>query len=266
MSHLHVPDGVLPLWLVAAGWIAALALIALSSRLSRNTSARRRVPLLAVVSALMLVAMSSEIVPIAYHINFTVVAGAILGPVLAPIAAFITVTMLALLGHGGVTVIGLNTLIITAEMVLGSLLFRTLAAALGRRRAGIAGGIATVLTLATTTAMLVGIVWLGGGGAATVRETGALDPSHMRFANPLSGRVFSVGLFGGGEKAPAGAGQQTLSVSRFAAVVFTIGPIGWLLEALVSGLALSYIARVRPTLLWSGTTGRITDDPTPEQR
>ncbi|MGB4592451.1 MAG: hypothetical protein WBI63_01585, partial [Coriobacteriia bacterium] len=58
----------------------------------------------------------------------------------------------------------------------------------------------------------------------------------------------SVGLFSGGEHAGSGG----LSVGRFAAVVYTLGPIGWLLEALVTAGILGYVARVRPTLVFAG--------------
>jgi len=263
MSHIHIPDGVLPLMLWLPGWILALALVTLAGRLAERSQVRRKVPLLAVVSALMLVAMSSEIVPLAYHVNLTVIAGVLLGPVLSVIAAFIVEVVLAMLGHGGVTVLGLNTLMISAEMVLGWALFRLLVHVLSRKRVRWAAFIATVLTLATTTTLLVGLVALAGGGAATARETGALSPATMTFANPLSGGVFSTGLFSGGEggtRASAGkgaasgssSGAGSLSVKRFAAVVYTLGPLGWLLEALITAWVLSYIGRVRPGLLWDG--------------
>jgi len=125
-----------------------------------------------------------------------------------------------------------------------------------------------VLTLATTTTLLVGLVALAGGGAATTRETGALDAQRMTFANPLSGGVFRAGLLSGEKGSPgvstssAGAtgtggesgaqGTAPLSVGRFAAVVYTLGPIGWLIEALITAWVLGYVARVRPGLLWDG--------------
>jgi cobalt/nickel transport system permease protein len=235
--------------------VVALALLWSTSALAGRES-RRKVPLVAVVSAVMLVAMSSEIVPIAYHINLTVAAGALVGPVLAPVVAFIVVLVLALLGHGGITVVGLNMLVITAEMAIGWGLFHLAARLLGRRRISAAAGVATVLTLALTTSMVVGIVWLGGTGAA-VRETGALDPSTLKFSSPLAGGLFSQGLFSGGEK-PAEKPSRGLSVRRFASVVFVLGPVGWLLEAFVTAFVLGYVAQVRPALLFGG--------PRPERR
>ena len=250
VSHIHIPDGVLPAWLVVAGWVGALVLVWYASRRARAADVRRKVPLLGVVAALVLVAMSTEIVPLAYHVNLTVVAGVLLGPWLGAIAAFIVVIVLALLGHGGVTVIGLNTIMIAAEMALGWALFRPLVGMLGRSRIRWAAGIATVLTLAVTTTMLVGLVALAGGGAATGRETGALDPASLTFANPFGGGVVSVNTLRG-EAAPTPPAAP-LSVARFAAVVYVLGPIGWLLEALVTAAVLGYVARVRPQLVLSG--------------
>lgn len=264
MSHIHIPDGVLPIWLVASGWLLTLVLVFVASRVSQRHEMRRKVPLIGVVSALMLVAMSSEIVPLAYHINLTVVGGILLGPVLSVIAAFIVEVVLAMLGHGGVTVIGLNTLIVGAEMVLGWAFFRAFIRLLSRKRAGLAAGITTVITLAITTTALVGIVWIGGS-AATTRETGALDPADLKFENPFSSGVFSVGLFAGGHEHAAEEDTATadahvhdhaeaapLSVGRFAAVVYTLGPIGWAIEALITAGIIRYVSRVRPTLVFSG--------------
>lgn len=260
MSHIHIPDGVLPVWLWVAGWLAALALVWIAAAVARRGDVRRKVPLLGVVSALVLVSMSSEIVPIAYHVNLTVVAGVLLGPWLAIIAAFIVEVVLALLGHGGVTVIGLNTLVIGGEMVIGWGLFRLLVLALGRDRVRWSAAIATVLTLAITTTAFLGIVALAGGGAAASRETGALDPTTLTFRNPFGDGVFAVNTLKGEGGSPA-APDAGLSVARFAAVVYTLGPIGWLIEALVTAAALGYVARVRPGLVFDGaldTNARVT--------
>lgn len=258
MSHIHIPDGVLPVWLWAGGWFVALALVGIAGAVAQRTDARRKVPLLGVVSALMLVAMSSEIVPIAYHINLTVVAGVLLGPLLGIVAAFIVEIILAMLGHGGVTVLGLNTLLVATEIVVGWALFRGGVRLLTARRVRIAAGVATVAALALTTTALVGLVWLGGN-AATARESGALDPATLRFDNPFAQGVFRAGLFSGGEEehgeptaTSEHAEERSLSVGRFAAVVYTLGPIGWLIEALVTAAILGYVARVRPSLILRG--------------
>jgi cobalt/nickel transport system permease protein len=250
VSHIHIPDGVLPTWLWAAGWVLASALVAIASRVSERHDVSRKIPLLGVVSALVLVAMSSEIVPIAYHVNLTVLAGVLLGPWLAIVSAFVVQVTLALLGHGGVTVVGLNTLMTATEMVLGWLLFRGLVRALGRPRVRLSAVVATVLTLALATSLLVGIVAIAGA-EGTERETGALDPGTLTFAAPFTDGVVEIGLFSGGEDTHEDGGG-TLSVGRFATVVFTLGPLGWLIEALVTAGIIGYVATVRPSLIFKG--------------
>jgi len=268
MSHIHIPDGVLPVWLWLIGWIGAAILVGVMGRIALADDYRRKVPMLGVIAALMMVAMSSEIIPIAYHINLTVLGGILLGPVLAPIAAFIVVTTLALIGHGGVTVIGLNTIVIFSEMLVGWMLFRALIGLFGKGRASIAAFATTIPSLALSTLLLVGIVWLGGGGDLTARETGALDPGDMRFENPFGDGVFKLKLLGGDDHGHdqehghehehdhahdhAHEEEKTLSVTRFATVVFTLGPIGWLLEGLIIAAIIGFIAQARPSLVFEG--------------
>ncbi len=258
MSHIHIPDGVLPLWLWAAGWAVALVMVFFAARAASRTEVRRKVPLVGVIAALMIVAMSSEIVPIAYHVNLSVIGGILLGPPLSIIAAFIVVVVLAMLGHGGVTVVGLNAAVIGAEMVLGWMLFRMVVRALGATRAGLSAGLATVVTLALTTTMVVGIVWLAGAGEAAERETGALDPATMRFENPFAGGLLSLGLASDehGHDEEVGEAHDesegSLSAARFATVVYVLGPFGWLLEALVTAGIIGYVAHVRPAMVFRG--------------
>ena len=102
MSHIHIPDGVLPLWLVLAGWaLTALGVGLAAYRLRNETS--RGVPLLGVMAAVMLVSMSTEIVPIAYHLNLSVLAGIILGPAYGILAALVVNLFLALFGAASQT-------------------------------------------------------------------------------------------------------------------------------------------------------------------
>ncbi|MDI6692324.1 MAG: energy-coupling factor ABC transporter permease [Anaerosomatales bacterium] len=250
MTHIHIPDGVLPVWLWGGGWMLAILALLVADRASRRYETRRRLPLVGIVSALVIVAMSSEVVPIAYHMNLTVLAGALLGPALAVVSAFVVQVVLAALGHGGVTIIGLNTLMTAAEMCLGWALLQGGIRLFGLPRAGRVAAAATVLTLFVTTTLLVGIVALSGVTQATGRETGALDPQNLTFASPFSEGVVHVGLFSGGEshEQPPETGSG-LGLKRFATVVYTLGSIGWVLEALVTAAIVSYLSRVRPSLL-----------------
>lgn len=229
MSHLHAPDGVLPLWLWLLGWAVTLAAVTIASRIARRADIRRRLPLLSIVAAFMLVAMSAEVVPLAYHVNLTVIGGVLLGPALSVIATFIVELMLALLGHGGVTVIGVNTIVLSAEMIAGSLLFRWFVRVLGRRRLRPAAFGATVLGLALSTSLLVGVVALAATSLPAKEEDVARAEAHAGHADE----------------------HIDLSPGRFAATVYTLGPVGWIAEALLTAWVLGYVDRVRPGLLWS---------------
>jgi hypothetical protein len=60
-----------------------------------------------------------------------------------------------------------------------------------------------------------------------------------------------VNTLRGAEPAPA-TPASPLSIGRFALVVYTLGPIGWLIEALVTASILGYAMRVRPQLVLGG--------------
>ena len=218
MTHMHIPDGVLPVGL----WVLGLLLMALAVAFIlvrlRGMDMARKIPLLGAVSAVMLVAMSLEILPLAYHINLSVVAGILLGPALGFLAAFITNLMLALMGHGGITVIGLNTLLLGSEAILGHTLFY-----LFKKRLPVfwSAAIATVLTLIMTTLALIGIV-----------AASHIDPELISH---------------GGEHGLRQGGQA--SVRTFAFMVVSLGSIGWIIEAAITGAVVKFISQVKPDLL-----------------
>jgi cobalt/nickel transport system permease protein len=223
MTHMHIPDGILPVWL----WLSGLFLMALALSISvvslRSMDAKKKIPLLGAVSAVMLVAMSLEILPIAYHINLSVVAGILLGPALGFVAAFITNLILALMGHGGITVVGLNTLLLGAEAVLGHVLFSLMGQRLPVfwRAASV-----TVLTLFATTLLLIGIV----------------SVSHIDVYAVLHDH--GAGIHDHEASDPA--------ISTFAIIVLSLGSIGWFIEAAITGAVVKFVAQVKPELLRHG--------------
>lgn len=246
MSHIHIPDGVLPLWLIGLGWLVTAILVTAAIVALRHADRARIVPQAGVVSALVIAAMSTEIVPIAYHVNLTVLAGIVLGPWTSIVAALVINSILALFGHGGVTVVGLNTVVIGAEMSLGWLLFAAFAR-VWRGRLGFAAGLATLVTLFLSTSLMIGVVALSQVGLGEARDTGALNPSTLSFSNP-----FGEGLFANRIVTPEHEGETVtshLSLARFATAVYLLGAIGWTIEALIVGYLVAFIARVRPGLL-----------------
>lgn len=236
MTHIHLPDGVLPWWVWAGGIVVAIAWVVLAGWLmGRRADADRRVPMVAVIAALMVVSMSIPIPLLGYHVNLSVVAGALLGPLLAPIAAAIVQITLLATGHGGVTTVGLNAAVLSLEMVVGWLLVRGISSVVGGRwRAGTVVAIAVVLTLALSTSAVVGIV-------STAGDT---IPTHSEEVHGEGGGHAEDVHNEGGEHA-----EEVQPLRTFAVTLFSLGSIGWLLEAAISALIFNFIARVRPRLL-----------------
>ncbi len=214
MTHMHIPDGILPVWLWVSGVILMASILGFSLLQLRSMDMKRKIPLLGAVTAAMLVAMSLEIFIIGYHVNLSVVAGILLGPALGFVAAFIANLILAFMGHGGITVIGLNTILLGSEAALGHAFFFLL-----RKRLPVpwCAAAAAVLTLSVTTLLLIGIVAI----------------SHV---NPA--------VFGHEEEHAVRD-----SVRMFAVVVFSLGSIGWIIEAAITGAVVKFISQVKPDLL-----------------
>lgn len=212
MSHLHLPDGILPLWLILAGWAVTLSVLCATLGLSRRLDLSRRLPRLGFVAALMVLVMSAEILPLAYHLDLSALAGILLGPAVGAIAALVVSLILAFLGHGGLTVVGLNAPLLALEIGLGGALFRLLRRL--RLAAPLAAALATLLALAASTGAMVGVVWLSRLDPARLLEHG--QPAHF---------------------------------GQFVRLVFGLGSVGWLLEALLTAGIVRYMARVRPGLL-----------------
>ncbi|HNT61038.1 MAG TPA: energy-coupling factor ABC transporter permease, partial [Candidatus Bilamarchaeaceae archaeon] len=68
--HIHLPDGVLPVWLWAAGLAIAAITVAFSAFMLRK-GLNKKAAMIGVFAALMLVAMNIPLGPIPYHINLT---------------------------------------------------------------------------------------------------------------------------------------------------------------------------------------------------
>jgi len=236
MSHIHLPDGVLPVWLWASGFIVVILIWAILLRSMRKEDLTRRFPLLGMMAAVMVLGASVEIVPIAYHVNLTVISGILLGPSLIFLATFVVNTILALFGHGGITVIGLNTLILSIEGILGYFLFHLSWKLL--KRLAPAVFLATFIALFCSTSAMIGVVSLG--------------ISHYdELIHQEKGRGI-IGFEFGKEKEehhPIQPAERKINLGRFIAIVLPLGFIGWVLEGVITTLIARYIRRLRPDLL-----------------
>jgi ABC-type Co2+ transport system permease subunit len=247
-----VPDGVLPWWLSAGGWLIAAVLIAFALRRLRGVSATRMVPLVAVMTALMVVVMSLELVPIGYELHLTVLTGMIVGPWYGVVAAFLFNILRALIGDGAFTNLGLNTCIIWLEIALGAALWSALRPLAQRRSPALAAGIATFTALLLATAVFVGVIALSTVDPVRVAETGVYDVRAGGLKeSPLSGGLFGVHFLEGEGEAGDGAGAENTPVglAAFAGVFFVLAAAGALIESVITGAVVSFIAKVRPHLL-----------------
>jgi len=243
MSHLHIPDGVLPLWLWLVGLLLMITLLAFALALARKKEIRKKLPLLGFTAALMLIGMSLEVVPIAYHLNLSVLAGILLGPAMAFIASFLVNFMLGLVGHGGLTVVGLNTLILGLETFSGYWLFRLFQRVL---KPALASGISVLFTLFLTTSLVIGLVAATRLNPAEIREGPKIGHSGGKALLSFPGNAHHHE-----EERTAELSRPTISLATFAAGVYLLGSIGWILEALVAAFIVHFLKQVKPEMISS---------------
>lgn len=213
MTHLHIADGVLPPWLWASGLAVALLLALVASYRHRHDRADR-LALLSALCAVMLAAMSVPLGPFG-HLSLAPLVGILLGPGAGFLAALVVNAILALLGHGGLTVVGLNSLIVGTSTVAARPVY-----VLVRRHAapGRAGAVAAVVANALSIAVLCGVLMLAARGDRPLAIEGA----------PADARA---------------------SVQRFVLFSSPFWALGVVAEAIVTASVLTFLARVRPELV-----------------
>jgi cobalt/nickel transport system permease protein len=187
MSHLHLPDGVVPAWLWVAGWV--LAVIAGAIGFRREATTPQRVARVGALSAVMLAAMAIELPlgPVEFHLTLAGPFGVLLGGFGAFHVALVSGAILAFAGHGGFSLIGLNAIVLGLEGAVASLVYPWLA----RGRAA-----APAMAGATAVARLVaGGLWILIMAIATdarARDTGM--PARYLLLTSLSIPLLALGL------------------------------------------------------------------------
>ncbi len=224
MSHLHVPDGLLPIWLWAPGFLLVLGLLVLSGR----SATPQRVAYQGALGALMLAANALPLGPLEYHLTLSGPVGILLGPAGAFQAAFAVSAILALLGHGGLTVVGLNALVMGAGAATAYPVYSALVSALKPRWA-MAWGTAAGQAVAGGLWLLV--------MAATVRFAPALG------AAPALHEVSALSQ---------AAAHPAARLEVLAAFAFPLWLVGVAVEAAVAWGIGRFLERVHPALLPGG--------------
>jgi ABC-type Co2+ transport system permease subunit len=170
----------------------------------------------------MLAANALPLGPLEYHLTLSGPIGILLGPAGAFQAAFAVSAILALFGHGGFTVVGLNTLVLGAGAAIARPVYTALAAIV-RPRTAMAWGTAAGQAVAGGLWLLV--------MAATVRfastRLGAAELGHR--VEPSGGRL-----------------------EVMAAFAFPLWLVGMAVEAMVAWGIGHFLERVHPALLPGG--------------
>jgi cobalt/nickel transport system permease protein len=156
VSHLHIPDGVLPplVWIVGA--LLAVLALAWSLRVTR-AQGPREIAFQSALGGIMLAVMAIPVPITAFDYCMTLAGpvGVLLGAAGAFQASFVVTVILALMGQGGFSVIGLNTLVLGT----GAALARPLYVALVRRWSPAASmAAATAVSQLFSSALWVGIL------------------------------------------------------------------------------------------------------------
>ncbi len=227
MSHLHIPDGILPIWLWVLGYvIVGIYFLVVFKHLKQKPNPKK-LAVTSVLGALMLLSMSIPIpFVLPYHLNLSTLLGILTGPLYAGLAIFSVNLIISLAGHGGITIVGLNTIILTLEATVAFLLFRFLRR--NFKKIFPVAFISTFIALVISTFLTVGTV------SAGTQDVKFLPGQHHH----------KCGACNQPGKAP-----ETFDLKRFIMLILITGGLGWTLESFISGFIISYINRVKPDLL-----------------
>ncbi len=234
MSHIHIPDGIIPPFLWIAGYLITIAIIFMIIRKINPEEARKKIPFTGLAAAIMLIGMSVPLFIIPVHLSLAVLTGILVGPSLGFLAVFAVNITLALFGHGGITVAGINTLVIGSEVLIGYYLFNAL-----KNRISLFGGafMATVLAVMVSLSMMVGLVAYTAGVAEALPHG---NDEHHDCAFHTEDHEEEI--------SHAVEGVSYFFFSGWAAL-FMIVTAGLVLEASATGLIIRYFSKVRPDLL-----------------
>ena len=161
MSHLHIPDGVLPPLVWIAGLLLALIGVLVSAAFTRGVGPQR-IAFQSALGGLMLAVMAIPVPITAFDYCMTLAGpvGILLGPASTFQVSFVVTVILALMGQGGFTVIGLNALVLGLGAMSARPIYGMLA---GRMKRPHAVAIATAVSQLLSSAL-----WIAEIGRAHV--------------------------------------------------------------------------------------------------
>lgn len=159
---MHIPDGLLPLPAVLGGFVATgIATWYALRQINRSSNPRAGIPKAALLSAAFFV-LSSIAIPIppaSVHLTLCGMLGVLLGVYAVPAILIGLFLQAILFGHGGITTLGVNGIMLGAPALMAMMLFRIgTAKCQSERCALIIGGFAGALGAALAVLIFAGIV------------------------------------------------------------------------------------------------------------
>ncbi|MBZ3935047.1 CbiM family transporter [Methanimicrococcus blatticola] len=229
---MHISDGILPTWVLAAGWILTIILLVVSIAWSKKQvgNLTEKVPQAAVMTAALFVACMFRIPvpPTSLHLMLAGLAGIMLGP-LAFVCIFISLLLQAiLLQFGGITVLGVNSLLMGVPALCGYLVFMALSKT--KSPSWLSGAVTSFIAVTITT-ILLGIIFYVSGV-----DFGSLGAMLDRVSGiPILSNIADVL-------------QNTPGLLTFFMIFLMNIPL-MLAEAVISAFILPFIEKVKPEML-----------------
>lgn len=124
---MHLPDGLIPVWICGTGYgLTGLLTWFSLGQINRQVDPRQGIPKAALLTAAFFVASSLRIPlpPASVHLVLNGLLGVVLGYYAVPAIVAGLFLQAVLLGHGGLTTLGLNTLIMGVPALLAYFLFQ----------------------------------------------------------------------------------------------------------------------------------------------
>ncbi len=240
MSHIHFPDGIIPLYIWIPAYLVTFGIIFLITKTIEKEKIKKLLPLTGIAAALMLIGMSVPLVIIPVHLSLAVLTGILIGPKLGFVVVFVVGLILASFGHGGITIVGINTLVIGSEVFVGSMLFRLL----GKKKKLLGVVFSTVIALVISLALMVSVVGYTAG------FENALPHTHLEHSHEHEEHIDHH------EDHHEHSGELEESISNINYLFFSgwvalilIFVFGIALETIVTSLIVMFFYKVRPSLI-----------------
>ena len=160
---MHIPDGILPVSVTAAGYAAAAAVTWYSLRkIKQKEDPRQDIPKASLMTAAFFVVtlIHIPIPPTSVHLVLNGLMGALLGYYAFPAILIGLFFQAVMFGHGGLTTLGVNAIIMGLPAIIAAYIFRLrkIGNTDGPRKNGVFGFLAGFVAIGLSVAMFVAIL------------------------------------------------------------------------------------------------------------